>query len=478
MTNSASGSTSGSANDHANNAEHYHAIVIGAGQGGGPLAGALATAGQRVALIERKYVGGTCVNYGCTPTKTMVASAAVAHFARRAANYGVRVGSVSVDMTRVRERKQEIVEEFRSGSRESLEKKDGLELLRGEARFTGDRTIRVSLEDGGSQTLQADKVFINTGQSPVVPELDGLDSVPYLDSTSIMELGDVPEHLLILGGGYIGVEFSQMFRRFGSEVTIVQRADRLLTREDKDVTDEVVSILRDDGITVLLETDAVRVAGEEGRLELTVKGSEGEKTLRGSHLLVAVGRQTNADSLNLGAAGVETDERGNIRVDERLETSTDGIYALGDVKGGPAFTHISYDDFRILKANLLHDGNRTTKDRPIPYTVFIDPQLARVGLSESQAKEAGHDIKVAKMPMKSAARAIETGRTRGFMKAVIDADTEQILGCAILSMEGGEIMSLIQVAMMGRLPYTTLRDSPFAHPTLAESLNNLFGTVE
>ena len=460
--------------DERNN--HYDAVVIGAGQAGGPLAGALAEAGKRVALIERAQVGGTCVNRGCTPTKTMVASAKVAHMARRAGDYGVQTGPVSVDMERVRERKREIVEEFRQGSLESVQKKEGLDFIRGEARFTGERALELSLEDGGSQSVTAEQIFINTGQSPFIPPMDGLDGVDYLTSTTVMELGEVPEHLLILGGGYIGIEFSQMFRRFGSNVTIIQRGKQLLEREDKDVADAVADILREDGITVLLNADGKRVTGEGG-VTLTVEGPEGEKTLRGSHLLVAVGRKTNTESLSLEAAGVETDERGNIVVDEHLRTSAEGVYALGDVKGGPAFTHISYDDYRIVKANVLNGENKSTKDRLVPYTVFMDPQLGRVGLSESEAREAGHNVKVAKLQASSAARAIETGETRGFMKAVVDADTDQILGCAILTMEGGEITAVLQVAMMGGVPYTAIRDGVFSHPTLAESLNNLFSSL-
>ncbi len=451
----------------------FDLIVIGAGQSGGPLAAAAASAGKRVALIEREHVGGTCVNEGCTPTKTMVASARVAYLARRGADYGVETGPISVDMARIRTRKREVVASFRDGSQKSYEQQENLELIWGEAKFTGEKTVSVALSSGGERTLTAETVAINTGQRPNIPPLDGLGGVPYLTSTSVMELDALPEHLLILGGGYIGLEFAQMFRRFGSEVTVVQRGGQLLPREDKDVADAVADILREDGVTVLLGATTQQVSAENG-VTLTL---EGGKTLTGSHLLVATGRTPNTDSLSLDAAGIRTDKKGYIEVSDRLETAVPGVYALGDVKGGPAFTHISYDDFRVVKANLLDGKSETIRGRPVPYTVFIDPQLGRVGLSENEAKEQGQAFEVAKLPMTRVARAIETDETRGFMKALVDPESKKILGAAILGLEGGEIMSVLQVAMTGGLPYTALRDSPFAHPTLSESLNNLFMTL-
>jgi len=470
--------------------ERYDAIVIGAGQAGGPLSTTLAQAGWKIALVEREHVGGTCVNEGCAPTKTMIASARAAYMARRAADYGVHTGPVTVDMAQVRQRKRDIVESFRGGSQRRIENTQGLDLLMGEASFTGPKSVEVRvlnavegrMNSGETRLLTADTIFINTGARPRRPLLPGLDSVPALDSTSIMELDVVPEHLLILGGGYVGLEFGQMFRRFGSQVTIVQRRGQLLTREDADVAEEVANILREDGIEVLLDTHALHVEqGPDengGGIQLTVRTLEGERSLTGSHLLAAVGRVPNTDRLNLAAAGVQTDERGFIQVDERLETSVPGIYALGDVKGGPAFTHISYDDFRIIRTNLLQSGNATITGRLVPYTVFIDPQLGRVGLTEQEARAQGHNIRVAKMPMTWVARTLEVDETRGFMKAIVDADTGQILGAAILGIEGGEIMTILQMAMMGRVPYTVLRDAVFAHPTLAESLNNLFMSLD
>lgn len=464
-------------------AEQYDAILIGAGQANNPLSTTLAQAGWNVALIEAKHVGGTCVNEGCTPTKTMVASARAAHVARRSSDYGVHTGPVTVDMPRVRERKRNVVERFRSGSRRRVEDADGVELLMGQARFVGPKTVAVELNDGETRQLTADKIFINTGQRPRTPDIPGLDAVPDHDSTSIMELGEVPEHLIVVGGGYVGVEFGQMFRRFGAAVTIVQRSDQLLTHEDRDIAEEVAEILREDGLEILLNTDTQSVEQDaDGQIRLTVETPAGERVISGSHLLIAAGRVPNTEQLNLEAAGVETSDRGHIKVNERLETNvfsaSGGIYALGDVKGGPAFTHIAYDDFRIVRANLLEGGDATTEGRLIPYTVFIDPQLGGVGLTERQARDQGRNVKIAKLPMSHVARAIETDETRGLMKVIVDADTDQLLGAAILGREGGEVMGVLQTAMMGRLPYTALRDTAFAHPTLTESLNNLFMTLE
>lgn len=457
----------------------YDAIVIGAGQAGGPLSTAMAQAGWKTAIIERVHVGGTCINEGCTPTKTMVASARVAYLTRRAADYGVQTGTVTVDMTVVRKRKRNIVESFRSGSQRRIEGTEGVELMMGEARFTGPKALGVHLLDGETRQITANTIFINAGDRPAKPTISGIDAVATLDSTSIMELDSVPGHLLVLGGGYIGLEFGQMFRRFGSDVTIVQRGARLLAREDGDVADAVAEIMREDGIEVLLNTTPLHVEQTgTGDIQLTVKSASGERVLHGTHLLLAAGRTPNSDSLNLAATGIQTDKRGSIPVNEQLETSVPGIYALGDIKGGPAFTHISYDDFRIIRTNLLEKGHVSIHDRLVPYTVFIDPQLGRIGLSEAEARAQGRNILVAKMPMNYVARALELDEARGFMKAIVDADTEQILGCAILGIEGGEIMSALEIAMMGKLPYTVLRDGVFAHPTLAESLNNLFSSFQ
>jgi pyruvate/2-oxoglutarate dehydrogenase complex dihydrolipoamide dehydrogenase (E3) component len=460
-------------------ARHYDAIVIGSGQGGTPLSKALAEAGRRTALIEREHVGGTCVNVGCTPTKTMVASARVASLARRAADYGVHTGPVSVDMARVRQRKRDIVASFNRGSARGVERTAGLDLIMGEARFTGPKALDVQRAGGGSVSLSADLVFINTGLRPDIPPIAGLERVPFLDSTSIMELDHVPDHLLVIGGGYVALEFGQMFRRFGSDVTIVERGPQLLAREDPDVADEITKILREDGVDVLVDTEVQGIEqSADGGLRLTVRRRQEAdvRVLTGSHVLVAAGRVPNTDRLDLAAAGIAADARGFVEVNDRLETNVIGVYCLGDAKGGPAFTHISYDDFRIIETNLLKGGRATTRDRFVPYTVFTDPELGRVGMSETEARRGHREIQVYKMPMRSVARALEMDEPRGLMKVVVDVESGQILGCAILSVFGGELMSMIEIAMMGRLPYTSLRDAIFAHPTLAEAFNNLLFT--
>jgi pyruvate/2-oxoglutarate dehydrogenase complex dihydrolipoamide dehydrogenase (E3) component len=457
--------------------QHYDAAIIGAGQAGVPLARALAQSGRTTALIEREHVGGTCINEGCTPTKTMVASARVTYLARRGADYGVQTGPIALDLAKVRQRKRDIVASFRGGLERRLKQTDGLVLLAGEASFTAPKSLEVRLNAGDQVALTADLIFINTGARPARPSLTGLDEVPALNSTTVMELESVPEHLLVLGGGYIGLEFSQMFRRFGSRVTVVQRSSQLLGREDRDVAEAVTAILREDGVAVLLDTLALRVRPNRHEVELDVKTGEDERTLRGTHLLVAAGRTPNLQQLGLANAGIEVDKRGFIKVNERLETNLPGVYALGEVNGGPAFTHMAYDDFRIIRRNLLEGNPATTAGRLVPYTMFIDPQLARVGLSEQEARKQGRDIRVATMPMSYVARALEVDESRGFMKAVVDAPSKQILGFTILGLEGGELMAMVEIAMLGKLPYTVLQDAIFAHPTLAESLNNLFATI-
>src|SRR5581483_11850863 len=402
------------------NGEAYDAIVIGSGQGGGPLATALARGGRKTALVERKWVGGSCINYGCTPTKTMIASARVAYLARRGADFGVATGPVRVDLARVRQRKRDIVESFRTGSERRIVQTPGVDLIFGEASFAGPHTVQVAPTDGEPRRLAAPIICINTGLRPVEPRIEGIDRVPTLDSTAIQELDEVPEHLVVLGGGYIGVEFGQMFRRFGARVTIIQHGAHLLDREDSDVSDEVAKILREDGIDVLLSSEAQRAeVGAGGRVLLSVRTPDGERRLDGSHVLKMTRRPPDVAALNLSAAGIATTDRGAIRVNDRLETSVPGVYAMGDVKGGPAFTHISYDDFRVLRTNLVDGGSASIAGRIVPYTVFMDPQLGRVGATETEARNAGRPIRVAKMPMSWIARALEVDESRGFIKVVV-----------------------------------------------------------
>lgn len=452
--------------------DRYDVVILGSGQAAKPLALALAGAGRRTALVERARIGGTCVNTGCTPTKTMVASARVAHLARRAADFGVRAAHVSVDMAQVRERTRRIVRRFGESAHATLDAQPALDLVFGAARFVGPKTIEVALVGGGTRSLAGDVIVIDTGARTRIPALAGLDAVPWLDHAAMLELGVLPDHLLVLGGGYIGLEFAQMFRRFGSRVTVVQRHAQLLPREDEDAATALRDVLAGEGVDVLLAADARQVMPHDGDLRLVCDSPAGERVVTGSHLLVAAGRRPNTDDLNLGAAGVEVDARGHVVVDERLATSAPGIFAVGDVKGGPAFTHISYDDYRILRTNLLDGGNATTRGRMVPYVVFTDPELARVGLSETEARRRGRPLRIARLAMNRVARALEIDEAHGFIKIVIDADSDQILGATILGVAAGELMSTIEVAMMARLPASALRDAVFAHPTLAESLNN------
>lgn len=459
--------------------KHYKAIIIGSGQGGTPLAQALAGKNLRTALIENTHIGGTCINEGCTPTKTMIASAKSAYNVNRSNDYGINAGEVSIDMKKIRERKRAIVKSFREGSENRLTDTKNLDLFMGTASFTGKKSISVKRNDGSVENLTADRIFINTGTRPFIPPIEGLDSVSYLDSTSIMELPEVPEHLVIIGGGYIGLEFGQMFRRFGSKVTIIQLGESLIPREDDDIIEEMTKILKDDGIDIMLNSKTKSVYQEdEKQINLSIDTPNGKEKISASHILIATGRKPNSDKLNLKEAGIKTDEKGFIKVNNKLETNIKDIYAIGDIKGPPFFTHISYDDFRIIRDNLLEGKSASIKGRPVPYTIYTDPQMGRYGLSEKEAKEQGINFKVAKMPMEYVARALEIDETRGMMKAIINTDNNQILGCAILGVEGGEIMSMIQIAMMGKLQYTALKEGNFAHPTFAEALNTLFSMIK
>ncbi len=457
---------------------NFDTIIVGAGQSGDPLARSLAGAGQRIALIERQYVGGTCINFGCTPTKTMVASAAIANSVKCADEFGIDVGHAHTAMVRVRDRKRKLVDSWRKSTESRLLNIGGLSLIYGVASFLSPTQMRVTDATGASTILTGGRIVLNTGGRPAVPHIPGIDTVSYLDSTSIMELDEVPEHLVIIGGGYIACEFAQMFRRFGSKVTILQRSKQLLGREDEDVAVSVKDILNQDGISIQLDAETTSVEQDGQRIRVHYRVSDSQSHLDASHVLVATGRTPNTEDLNLTAANIETTAQGYIVVNDHLETTSPNIYATGDVKGGPAFTHISYDDYRILRRQLV-DGDKSASiaGRMIPYTVFIDPQLGRIGITESEARSAGIDVRIFKLSMESVARAAESGETRGFIKAIVEPTTEQILGCSVLGMQGGEIMAMIEIAMLGSLPYTKLRDGIFAHPTLAECFNNLFAPV-
>lgn len=419
----------------------------------------------------------------------MVTSGRVAYLARRGADYGVSIAGenkVTIDMKKVRERKREIVKSFRGGN-EGRVSGAGVDVLMGTAKFVDERTVRVMMEDGSEKVVESEKIFINVGERPAPPKLEGLelvDSGRVLDSTSIQELDIVPKHLVVIGGGYVGVEFAQLFRRLGANVTILQRGMQLLLREDEEIADTLLKVLEEDGLDVKLQSTALSISPSAEGFDVKIQTKGTETVLKGSHILFAAGRIPNSDSLNLSAAGIKANERGYIITDEFLATSTPNIYALGDVKGPPAFTHISYDDFRVIQQNLITSTEAKTKasikNRLVPYVVYTDPQLGHIGLHEHEARATfpGKQIKTAKMPMAYVARALETDESRGMMKAVVDGETGQILGFTCLGIEGGEVMSIVQMAMIGGVGYEKLRDAVWAHPALAESLNNIWGFLE
>jgi pyruvate/2-oxoglutarate dehydrogenase complex dihydrolipoamide dehydrogenase (E3) component len=469
--------------------KQYAAIIIGSGQGGNPLAMAFAKCGKKTALIESTHIGGCCVNDGCTPTKTIISSGRVAHLAKRAADYGVEVNSVKIDMLKIRQRKRNIVDSFRSGGEGRL-KSSGVDVYMGTGRFIDPKTIQVKMNDGSLETCQAETIVINVGERPAIPTLDGFEvaraKAPHLilDSTSIQELDTVPESLLVVGGGYIGLEFGQLFSRLGSKVTIIQRNKRLLPKEDPEITSVLEDILKQDGIQVLTETTPVSISIDQ-KVSLVVK-SKSTSTLTATHILFAAGRTSNSDGLDIAAAGLEVDKRGYILTNDMLATKVAGIYAMGDVRGPPAFTHVSYDDFRILRDQLqlteespavIHSVSK--REPVLCYCMFTDPQLAHVGLHvHSLSEEEKRKVQVAVMPMSYVARALETDESRGIMKATVNKETGKILGFTVLGIEGGELMSVVQMAMMGGLKWWDLREAVFAHPTTAECLNNLWGFLK
>jgi pyruvate/2-oxoglutarate dehydrogenase complex dihydrolipoamide dehydrogenase (E3) component len=452
---------------------HYDAIVIGSGQGGVPLAARFAELGWQVALIERGNLGGTCINTGCTPTKTMVHRAQVAHYARNAARWGVRAENVAADLREIVAQKNKVVASFRGGSQKRIDKHPNLHLLRGHARFAEPHKVQV-----GENLLESEKIFINTGGRPTIPDITGLDPSRVLTNESIMDLTDAPEHLIILGGGYIGLEFGQVFRRFGSRVTILHTQKQILSREDSDIATELQKILEGEGVDFRLDVRSTRVDHSKDCVNVSISGANGTGQISGTHLLAAVGRRPNTDDLGLDKAGVETDKAGYIRVNSRLETNVPGIWALGDVKGPPAFTHISYNDFQIIDANLTQGKNLSIEHRIVPYCVFTDPQLGGVGMTEKEARAAGRKLKIGKIPMSWVARAIERDETAGLIKIIVDAANDRILGATILASEGGELVHILYTLMLGNLPYTLLKGAVYIHPTLAEGFFALMDSVK
>ncbi|MCV7068211.1 FAD-containing oxidoreductase [Mycolicibacterium farcinogenes] len=442
-------------------AQSFDAIVIGAGQAGPPLAGRLTAAGQTVAVIERKLVGGTCVNYGCIPTKTLVASAHAAHLARRGAEYGVGTSEVVIDMAKVKARKDSIMLSDRRGVEDWLEAMDGAELIRGHARFVDPHTVDV---DG--RLLRAERIFLNVGGRAVVPDFPGLDGIDYLTNVGILDLDRLPEHLVIVGGSYIALEFAQMYRRFGARVTVIEKGPRLTSREDEDVSAAIKDILEAEGIEVVLNAAGIRFAKRDGGFEVTPR--DGAEPIAGTDLLLAVGRAPNTDDLGLEHAGVRTDKRGCIVVDDQLRTSVDHIWAMGDCNGKGAFTHTSYNDFEIVAANLLDDDPRRVSDRVTSYALYIDPPLGRAGMTVDQVRASGRKALVGKRPMTRVGRAVEKGETQGFMKVVVDAETEEILGAAILGVGGDEVVHAVIDVMTAKLPYTAISRTMHIHPTVSE----------
>ncbi|MCH8080611.1 MAG: mercuric reductase [Proteobacteria bacterium] len=455
--------------------KNFDAIIIGSGQAGNPLAHNLADRGWTVALIEKEFMGGSCVNYGCTPTKTMVASSQAAFNAGNASQLGIEITDIKVNLKKIVGRKNRIVHQWRGGLEKQAAKRSNITVFNGSARFTGSHVINVN-----GEVLKSKNIFINTGTRPLILPLEGINEVPYLTNRNIMDLEEVPEHLLVIGGSYVGLEFGQMFNRFGSKVTIIKHKDRILSKEDKDVSESLQEALEDEGIQFIKSAHAASIRKDNnGGLHLSVKlnNNNKEEVIKGSHILLAVGRKPNTDSLGLDVAGIETN-KGYVTVNEYLRTNIPGVYALGDVKGGPAFTHISYNDFQIVFHNLFNDEKKSIKNRIVPYTLFTDPELGRVGLTEKGAREAGYNVMVGKIPMSHVARAIEMGTIKGLMKIVVDSDTDQILGATVLGVNGGEVVQTIMVLMYAKVSWKLLKGAVYVHPTLTEGFFGLLESVK
>jgi len=458
-------------------AESYEDVVLGSGAGGKLLAWHLARSGRRVAVVERRWIGGSCPNINCLPSKNEIWSAKVADLLHHAAQFGIVTGSVAVDMAKVRQRKREMVEGL-VALHLDLYKKSGTELIMGDGRFVAPKTLEVRLRDGGTRVLRGERVFLNLGTRATIPPTTGLADARPLTNIELLELDRLPAHLVFLGGGYVGLEFAQAYRRFGSRVTVVEHGPQLAGREDPDIADAIRRLFGDEGIEVLLSAEVLQVEGRSGEsVRLHVRTPQGERLIEGSDILAATGRTPNTAGIGLDTAGVRLDGRGYVQVNDRLETSAPKVWAIGECAGSPQFTHVSEDDFRVIRDNLA-GGNRTTRDRLIPFCLFTDPQLARVGLSEGDARRRGVAVRVAMLPMAAVLRTRTTGETRGFMKALLDARTDRILGFTMFGPEAGEVMAVVQTAMLAGMPYTDLRDAVLAHPTMAEGLGALFSEVQ
>jgi pyruvate/2-oxoglutarate dehydrogenase complex dihydrolipoamide dehydrogenase (E3) component len=456
--------------------ERYETLVLGCGNGGMYLAWHMARSGRRTAVVERRWIGGSCPNINCLPSKNEIWSAKVADLAHHAARFGTVTGSVAVDMAKVRQRKRDMVAGMIDATVQAY-KESGAELIMGAGHFVAPKTIEVNLNDGGTRVLVGDQVFLNLGTHAAIPRVPGLEAAGPLTNIEALELDHLPRHLIVLGGGYVGLELGQTYGRFGSRVTIIQHGPQLMEREDPDVAEEVQRIFVDEGIRVLLAAETLRVQGRSGEeVSLLVRTSSGEEAVEGSDILVAAGRSPNTAGIGLEVAGVELDGRGYIKVNERLETSAPEVWAIGECTGGPQFTHVSFDDFRIIRDNLA-GAERTTRDRLIPYCMFTDPQLARVGLSEGDAQRQGLAVRVAKLPTSAVLRTKTVDEPQGFMKVLVGAGDDRILGFAMIGAEAGEVMAAVQTAILAGLPYTAMRDAILAHPTMAEGLVSLFSNV-
>ncbi len=456
--------------------ERYEILIVGSGEAGKYMAWTMAKAGHRTAVVERKLVGGSCPNIACLPSKNIIRSAKVASFAKRAEEFGLEVASLSVNMAGVQRRKRKMVEDLIKVHLDRY-KASGAELIMGSARFVGLRTVEVSLNDGGTRVIAGERVFLNVGTHAAIPDVPGLAASQPMTHVEALNLDRLPEHLVVLGGGYVGLELAQAMRRFGSRVTVIERGSQLANREDGDVGSALLELLRDEGIEVLLGTEVHQVQGRSGdRIRLQCQNTNGETIIEASDFLVASGRTPNTHGIGLDRASVELDAAGYIKVNDRLETTAQNVWAMGDCAGSPQFTHVAFDDFRVVHDN-LNGGNRTTKDRLVPFCIFTDPELARVGLNELEAKSRGLDYRVAKLPMAAVLRTRTLSEPRGFMKMLIDAYSDRILGFTAFGVEASELMAAVQTAMLGELPYTALRDAIFTHPTVAEGLTVLLASV-